>query len=526
MLKLFKLHWLEIAISILFTLIIFGSLQYFTRGQFADPDGFYHAKSSQKVAAGEIVDQFPWLYFTTWNQDYANQHYLYHWLLVPFNTVDKLPFSVVVFALIFVGLFTVTLFQYKIVFKPLWVLLLLVSSVDFLFRINLVKANTISLAFLCLIVILLHWHHYKQSMYALLGIGLISGVFVWTYGGFIFLPILLGAYSTAILISERNIKIETIKKAVSPLLASLIGIVVGMLLHPQSHHLFTLMFDQLFRTGLGAGSVVPAGNEWLAFNIEWFFESNLLILIPWLLSLVLFIKDIFVDRKDLNANKDFTVVTWLQITASGLLVLTLWHRRFVEYWIPFTVLASAMTVNSYLEKLEGVQIKSIWKFWQVKIGTFLLIVLIVGVTGYNINKVHQSLTNGDSATVYQSSAEWMKKNSEPGDIVLNTQWDQFPQLFYYDDINYYIVGLDPTFMYIHDSVKYWNWRKIADDKESQWDSVEQVHSLAKSLQASFVFIDRDRNPNLDNYLRNNDLDQKYFSLGYEEDRFSIYRIMP
>lgn len=524
MLRIFKQHWLEISVSILFALALFTGLQYSTKGKFADPDGFYHAKSSQKIAAGELDDRFPWLYFTTWKEDYANQHYLYHWLLVPFNTIETLQISIIVFGLVFVGSFLAVMFQYKLALKPFWILLLLASSVDFLFRINLVKANTISLALLCLIVILIHRHHFKQTTYSLFGIGLVSGLFVWTYGGFIFLPVLLGTYALSVIASKRSFDFVTIKKAFAPLAFSLIGIALGVVLHPQSHHLFSLMFDQLFRTGLGAGSVVPAGNEWLPFNIEWFFESNILILITWLLSLTLFARAIFRDWKNFTSERNSTLIIWLQITALGLVALTLWHRRFVEYWIPFAVLASAITFQSYIENLEWKKVKVVLRYWQLKVAGVLLIIFIIGISGYNIERVYRSLADGEPADNYEAAAMWLKENSDHGDIVVNTQWDQFPQLFYYNDRNYYIVGLDPTFMHIHDPEKYWMWRKIADDNPKDWESIEDLYNiLADGLNSSYLYIDINRNPDISEYIDKNDQKSQFFTKSFEENGVVIYK---
>jgi hypothetical protein len=519
--KSIKANWINWALGLLLGLVILGGLQYASRGHFADPDGFYHARASQLLNAGELSDTFPWLFFTTWNENYANQHYLYHWLLNPFNTVEKLPISIVVFGLVFIALFIAVLTKYKISYKPFWVLLLLGSSVDFLFRISLVKANTVSLALLCAIVLLIYSWHVHRNKYSLLGIGLVSGIFVWTYGGFICVPFLLGAYAAAEIISQRfltNLKI--ISAAILPALISVAGIAFGMTLHPQSHHIYSLMYDQLFRTGLGAGSVVPAGNEWLAFNIDWFFKSNILILFAWVFSLCLLFRNVYAKRE---VKPDQTLALWLQITAIGLIAITLWHRRFIEYSIPFTVLATAVTLQPHLLKLKWQELKTTFNFWQMKVAVLLIAILVLGVGAHNVRDVHRSLHNGDSGTSYKEAAVWLEENSESGDIVLNTQWDQFPQLFYYDSKNYYIVGLDPTFMYIQNPGKYWRWRLIADDNPEQWQSIEQIHEvISKDLSSKFIFIDKDRNSDLADYLATQN--SQLFSVGYSDDSIVVYKV--
>lgn len=504
---------LTLILGITFTALVLVGLQVSVWGKFADPDGFYHAKASQLLAAGKLSDTLPQLAYTTWNEGFADQHYLYHWLLIPFNNVHWLQLSVIVFGIIFVALFWWLMGELKISHKPLWLFLLLAGSVDFLFRINLIKANTLSLALLCAVGIFIYRFHSESNKAKwLTSIAFISGLFVWTYGGFVCVPLFVGAYCAALLIAERKFEIR-------PLLASCAGIAAGLFLHPHSHHLLNLLYDQLFQTGLGAGSVVPAGNEWLPFDLEWFVRSNLLILLAWLLAIIVELN--LFTKKTLQWQN-----LWLHIVAIGFVILALWHRRFVEYWLPFAVLASAITLAPYLAKVSWSEFKNaIGSLWPVRLLVILLIFLIVMASSWNIQQVQRSLAGGVSGNKYQAAAQWLQNNSQSGDLVLNTQWDQFPQLFYWNDKNYYMVGLDPTFMYLFNQDLYWQWRNVADDNPGDWQSVEELHYvIAEQLKAKFVFIEIDRNQDLYNYLLNKDALGKNFELGYSSDDIAIFRV--
>ena len=50
----------------------------------------------------------------------------------------------------------------------------------------------------------------------------------------------------------------------------------------------------------------------------------------------------------------------------------------------------------------------------------------------------------------------------PGSLVFNTDWDDFPQLFFWNSHNVYVVGLDPTYMSLYDPALYRLWRSIAN----------------------------------------------------------------
>ena len=44
--------------------------------------------------------------------------------------------------------------------------------------------------------------------------------------------------------------------------------------------------------------------------------------------------------------------------------------------------------------------------------------------------------------------------------VFATDWDDFPELFFWNTHNTYLLGLDPTYMYLHDPQLYLRWRAI------------------------------------------------------------------
>ena len=54
---------------------------------FADPDSFYHLKMAELIAASGPIRNFIWLPFTTLAQAFADHHFLYHVLLIPFIKV-------------------------------------------------------------------------------------------------------------------------------------------------------------------------------------------------------------------------------------------------------------------------------------------------------------------------------------------------------------------------------------------------------------------------------------------------------
>ncbi len=496
-------------ISFALALAIFGWLQYQSWGVFSDPDGFYHAKVSQLLIHGDLTDRFIWMPFTTWATQFADQHYLYHLLLAPSSTENLLPLSIILFGLVFFATFLTLMFRLKARGIIWWSVLLLLGSVDFIFRINLVKANTLSLALMLgMLILLISWQD-KRSVLKSALIALVSFVFVWTYGGFVFLPALVGGYLFSILVLKKRLDYL-------PFLAMLLGVTAGMFFHPHSSHLLQSLSNQLFQTGLGAGSEVPAGNEWLAYNLDWFIKSNLILLIIWASALLLTIKKLI--NKTLQWEE-----LWLQLLALFFLILAVLHRRFIEYYVPFAVIASAVTITPYFLRVKWTDVKeSFSKYWQFKFVVTFVVLSIIFAFQWNFGQSASFLNDGTGVNHYKEAAEVIANSSNQGDIVLNTQWDQFPQLWYWNSKNFYIAGMDPTFLYLQEPERYWQWRKIADDNPEDWTDVEQTYRLIKDdLDTKFVFVEIDRNPDIDLWMNAN---SQYFENIYSTNELSVFKV--
>ncbi len=54
----------------------------------------------------------------------------------------------------------------------------------------------------------------------------------------------------------------------------------------------------------------------------------------------------------------------------------------------------------------------------------------------------------------------MGAHSRAGDLVFQTDWDDFPRLFFYDTTNAYVLGLDPTYLQLADETLYDDWVAI------------------------------------------------------------------
>jgi hypothetical protein len=63
--------------------------------------------------------------------------------------------------------------------------------------------------------------------------------------------------------------------------------------------------------------------------------------------------------------------------------------------------------------------------------------------------------------MYLEAGAWMKANIPAGETIFNLGWDEFPELFYADDTHNYIIGQDPTFMWVTDPDRTRLWVDVA-----------------------------------------------------------------
>jgi hypothetical protein len=71
------------------------------------------------------------------------------------------------------------------------------------------------------------------------------------------------------------------------------------------------------------------------------------------------------------------------------------------------------------------------------------------------------------AETYAAASYWIAQHAGPGALIFQTDWDDFPRLFFYNPANVYTIGLDPTYLQLYDAALYDEWVKITQGKVAQ-----------------------------------------------------------
>ncbi len=502
---------------------------------FADPDSFYHAKMALLIRDQGIIHQFPWLQLTVLGQQYTDQHFLYHVLLIPFETwfgpLIGLKLATVVF-----GATLATVFYWAC--RRLGVRWAFAFTMIFLavrpltFRIALAKAPSTSLIILLIGIVWL----FERKLKRLFVLGFI---YVWYYGGFPLLGVSAAVISTTNWFYNRFITRHTSERYLDKVLSTVhrglrknrrrwpnlqlfavaIGsLVAGLVFNPYFPGNLFFYEHQLINIGIiNFQKVIGVGNEWYPYKIVDLLTNGAFVSLLLLLAMVGIMLRWRAQTKR----------SWaLAILAVFSFVLTLKSRRYVEYYVPLTMLFTAVSIS---DSLRGVSLPrtahqlSVWffqrRFGQV-IGALIAVYLALGigyVAGRDFRNELNDLHQGFRVDKFQAVGQWLSANTPAGSRIVHSDWDEFPVLFYQDSHNTYIVGLDPTFLYMANKDTYWTWAHIT---LGQFNG-DLVSAVRDTLKSQYVFIAAGHEA-MDAEFRNN----PNFRIIYQDAEAKVYQLVP
>jgi len=533
--------YLKYIILFAFVFLYFLILQGYP--SFADPDSFYHAKMAELISQNGIVFDFPYLQFTVLNNYFADHHFLYHILLIPFVTILNplvgLKLATICFATLAILTFYWLLNRLKIKGAIIYTLILLTAN-PFIFRLNLAKAQG-----LALIALFVGLYLIIQRRYVLLS--LLSFLFVWLYGGwplilvitfiFVFCSYLSSVKSgfvkrtkpkSQILNPKQipNSKSQILKFFVNrmnhkrlhlqniKLLLSVVGgLSAGLIFNPYFPKNLLFYWQQIIQIAVvNYQKIIGVGGEWYPYNFFHLIAASSLTFIIFIIALTIFF---------LHIRKKSVISITTLILSLLFLGLTLKSRRNVEYFIPFAILFSAISINQFISSKVVKQITQDFKklLLQKKyllVGLIIPIVLLPYIVFRDVKRVYIDHHKNFSFTQYQDASNWLNQNTTPKSIVLHSDWDEFPILFYHNTNNYYIVGLDPTFMYNYNKDLYWKWYNITMGQEKEF----LYQQIKNDFKSEYVFIEHTTHQLLDRNLSNN----FYFEEVYRDQSTKIYKV--
>ncbi|WP_160316932.1 hypothetical protein, partial [Ardenticatena maritima] len=103
---------------------------------------------------------------------------------------------------------------------------------------------------------------------------------------------------------------------------------------------------------------------------------------------------------------------------------------------------------------------------------------------YTLPRAQAAVQRSAPSERYQAAATWLAKNTPPQSRVFQTDWDDFPRLFFYNHHNTYLVGLDPVFLERANPGLYKVWVDITEGRNETPGLV-----IRTFFGAEYVFTD-------------------------------------
>jgi hypothetical protein len=490
-----------------------------------DPDGFYHAKIALFLKQGIVLKTLPWMQFTSLKDHFVDHHFLYHLLLVPFISFFPSPlWGVKIATVVFTALMIVTFYWLLKKLKLSWPLiftLLFISLEGLNFRLYLIKVNSLSLLLIWLLIYAL----FKEKRWLMFSLGFI---FVWLYGGWplAILISLLYFLSQKIFVALQTTRLKifwhkTIHFFHEPkktnhnlkLLASLIlGLLAGLIINPYWPANLYFYYQQIFQIGIiNFGNKFPVGGEWYGTNLPTIISSFPHVFILACLAILL----LFFNYKKISQ------LTWFSFLLSFIfLLLTIKSRRYIEYFSPFTLFFIATAFTDLKKIISWKIILNFWNknnhFIKIYLGlNFCLFLTLIIPT--IIHKIWDFRTPQSwPLDKFSLASQWLKQNTPPQSIIFHDDWDIWPLLFYNNDQNYYIVGLDSTFMYNYNPTRHRLFINITTGQEKN----QVAEKIKTNFGANFVFIEKKGHQD---FINNLILDHQAKSV-YEDGEVKIFAL--
>jgi hypothetical protein len=495
--------WQGIALFALFALGL-GLIQFATPNLVGN-DGYYHIKMAYILRTEGLRPAFDWLPLTILNpQEYYDHHYLYHILMIPLTFGDLrtgAKFASILFpALAFVSIWWLLKGQ-KVPYTSLWSLGLLVVSEAFLYRMSMPRAQSLSLLLLVWALHGLLKGHFRW----LLPLGFL---YVWSYNAFPLLIMVVGAYIAARWLIHRELRWQ-------PLAYASAGVTLGLLVNPYFPENLAFIYRHL-APKLTDATLVSVGNEWFPYRTATLLENS-----GW--ALLAFLAGILALGMNNRRMNTATATSLFLVMLFGLMLFQ--SRRFVEYAPPFALIYAALAWGPLLQGWRDRQNSETpadpsnrRPSWAGSgILPALAAVLLIPLLWLNITATRKQLQ--ENAKPYQrfaGASAWLEENTLAGARVFQTDWDDFPRLFFYNHHNTYTIGLDPTYMQLFDTDLYDHWVAI-----TQAEVADLSQAILEDFDSEYVITDLKHK----DFLRAAEKDE-HIVLMYEDDYAIVFQVMP
>lgn len=507
--------------------LVFFLIQYFHQEGFFCPDSYYHIKRAYLLRTEGFLGTMPWMQFTVVRARSMDIAFLFWVFLVPFtfgNLLWGAKLAIATFAGIFFALFFWLLMKWKVKKPHLWLFLLFISSPSLVLMLSLTRPHILAVSFVLLTIYFAAERKYPPLF--------VLGVFyTLAYEAFFIFLVISFAFLVSEFIFLKRINARLI-------LSSVGGVLFGILLHPYPWDYIYLSYWHLFRVpyyrfsgavSLGAGLYGAPANTFL---MSMPFFLILIFALFLLFSQIKKFKTLPKASKILIFSLFFLLFFFFAITwVSGM---------FIYYLLPTGILLFALIFKCLFDKQYFLpMLKLLKRSLGAKIAIGFLLISWFFSFSWVFLKI---LKSQDRSFYYQRAATWLADNTPSQSIVFQSNWDSFPALFFYNTHNYYLLGLDQSFMYEYNQELFWKWYnlvncgvitinpKVCDsllasgqdlEKFEKITTTQEIYKLIKNnFHSNYIFADTEYK----NFIGRLEEDKELFQERYQDAFVKVFEL--
>ncbi len=456
-------------------------------------DAYRHAKeASRYLTEPHAVFTNTWSLPFFWPKP-VDPWFGFHILLLPLTTIFPLITAIKLLASALLGGIAYALFlllrHLGASYRTIWVLIALTGSSSALCRDTLTRPFLLSI----LLTLLALLFTLKQRPLAL---AIVCALNAASYSIFFLAALGPGIW----LLLRRN------RAALRLALSAGAGIVLGLLLNPYFPE--NLRFDlvQASVTEIAARAHVEIGLELYPLS-SWAFWtlSSLPVVSVWLAAVYFRIR----GRRDRSWAAPDLLLAASAITLLG----TVRVGRTADFFVLFATLFAAAVLTPKL---------AAWR----KDLPYALVPMAMACC-IHVWLTYAYVVAAPSLDRYRNAAAYLHTHA-PADLVANAKWADYQFLFFLNSSTRYVVGIEPTMLYVSDHHKYWLWRHMSDDETTtcgreQCQKSERTpigYAMRAELGAGYIFLQHAENPKVEKALRR----EAGVTEVYRDPDVSLYRL--
>lgn len=426
-----------IAIFVL-AVVFFAHLQSLSRWVVA-VDAYFHQKMALLIRESGPVKDFYWTTTSVFRTGFSDSSFLFHLVLIPFtfigDEVAAIKAGAVFFSALFFTIFYVVLRSNRCRVPFLFTLLLGACGSLFLYRLCQNRGYLLSMS-LALLTAEACINRRHKLLFAL------AVAYPLSYTAFQVVIVIPIIFNIAQVFNGEMLDRRQVPGACA-------GAALGLFIHPNFPRDLTLWWVQNVKVmwfKWTSDVNLYFGGELYPPELHFLTKSTTAVLITLIACSIAAV--VSTRRRSTATFTMFGITLFFGL-------LTLASKRFIEYSAPFTLVYAAFL----LRDLVGDEDVEHWS--AARPTTFMLVVwLVVALCGGLLYRsyldVKKDLENEPEPGL-KSAALWLKSHAAKDDIVYTADWDDFPQLWYYNSDQRYLICLDPMFFYTYDRELWQTW---------------------------------------------------------------------